>query len=56
MLPPLVVVGKEWDDDSIDCGVDVLAKQYDDFAFATGAWRYAGGRDGRADGADACAN
>jgi hypothetical protein len=38
--PFLFVGGRDWDDDSIDCGVDVVLKQYDDFAFATSAWRY----------------
>ncbi len=37
------------------CGVDVVVKQYDNFAFAAGAWRYAGGCDGHADGTYACA-
>jgi hypothetical protein len=54
VLPLLVVGGREWDNDSIDCGIDVFVERYNYFAFAAGSWRYAGGCDGRADGMYAC--
>ena len=55
VLPLLGVGGREWEDASIDCNDDVAIEQYDDFAFAIGAWRNAGGCDYRADGVDASA-
>jgi hypothetical protein len=54
VLPPLGVGGREWDNNAIVCGVDVVVKRYNNFTVATGAGGYAGRRDGHANGVDAC--
>ncbi len=54
VLPPCGVGEWEEYDDSIDCGIDVVIEQYDNFACAAGTGRYAGGNDGHAVGTNAC--